>query len=105
MVRSSAQGKCSILLYNIQSTREPEMIDQKTLDELTDKLSNAIPDGIKVLKSDLENNVRAVLEATLRNMNLVSREEFDVQAALLTRSLERLKQLEQQVAELEKNQP
>lgn len=81
------------------------MIDQKTLDELTDKLSNAIPDGIKVLKSDLENNVRAVLEATLRNMNLVSREEFDVQAALLTRSLERLKQLEQQVAELEKNQP
>ena len=37
-------------------------------------------------------------------MNLVSREEFDVQSALLTRSLEKLKQLEQQIAELEKKQ-
>ena len=80
------------------------MIDQKTLDELTDKLSSAIPDGIKVIKSDVEKNIRAVLEATLRNMNLVSREEFDVQSALLTRSLEKLKQLEQQIAELEKKQ-
>ena len=80
------------------------MIDQKTLDELTEKLSSAIPDGIKVIKSDVEKNIRAVLEATLRNMNLVSREEFDVQSALLTRSLEKLKQLEQQIAELEKKQ-
>jgi len=64
-----------------------------------------IPDGIKVLKSDLENNIRAILEATLRNMNLVSREEFDIQSALLSRSMERLKQLEQQIAELEKKQP
>ena len=80
------------------------MIDQKTLDELTDKLSSAIPDGIKVIKSDVEKNIRAVLEATLRNMNLVSREEFDVQSALLTRSLEKQKQLEQQIAELEKKQ-
>ena len=81
------------------------MIDQKTLDDLTEKLSNAVPDGIKVLKSDLEKNIRAVLEATLRNMNLVSREEFDVQAALLSRSMEKLRQLEQQIEQLEKKQP
>lgn len=80
------------------------MIDQKTIDELTEKLSNVVPDGIKVLKSDLENNIRAVLEATLRNMNLVSREEFDVQSALLARSLEKLRQLEQQIQELESRQ-
>ena len=80
------------------------MFDQKILDELTQKLSSAIPDGIKVLKSDLENNIRAILEATLRNMDLVSREEFDVQSALLTRSMEKLKQLEQQIQALEKNQ-
>ena len=79
------------------------MIDQKTLDELTEKLSSAIPEGVKVLKSDLENNIRAILEATLRNMNLVSREEFDVQSALLDRTMKKLKQLEQQLTELEKN--
>jgi BMFP domain-containing protein YqiC len=77
------------------------MIDQKTLDQLVTNISNALPDGIKVLKADLENNLRAVLEASLRNMNLVSREEFDVQAALLSRTIDKLKQLEQQLAEME----
>jgi len=105
MVRAPAQGKCRFFMYNIRFKQEPKMIDQKTLDDLTDKLSSVIPDGIKVLKSDLENNIRAILEATLRNMNLVSREEFDIQSALLSRSMERLKQLEQQIAELEKKQP
>ncbi len=79
------------------------MIDQKTLDQLVTNISNALPDGIKVLKADLENNLRAVLESSLRNMNLVSREEFDVQAALLARTIDKLKQLEQQLAEMENN--
>ena len=77
------------------------MIDQKTLDELTDKLSSAIPDGIKVIKSDVEKNIRAVLEATLRNMNLVSREEFDTQTAVLKRTREKLEQLQEKVSQLE----
>ncbi len=77
------------------------MIDHKTLDELARNISDAIPGSIKVLKSDLENNIRAVLESSLRRMNLVSREEFDVQSALLARAMEKLKQLEQQIAELE----
>lgn len=77
------------------------MIDQKTLDQLVANISNALPDGIKVLKADLDNNLRAVLEASLRDMNLVSREEFDVQAALLSRTIDKLKQLEQQLAEME----
>lgn len=80
------------------------MIDQSTLDQLVTNISNALPDGLKVIKSDLENNLRAILEAGLRNMNLVSREEFDVQSALLARTMDKLKQLEQQLAELEKRQ-
>ena len=80
----------------------PDMIDNRTLDELTSKITDALPDGIKLLKEDAEKNIRAVLESTFSKMNLVSREEFDVQTAVLNRTIEKLKQLEAQVSELEK---
>ena len=77
------------------------MIDQQNLNDLADKLSSAIPDSIKTLKSDVEQNIKAILETSLRQMNLVSREEFDVQTALLERTSLKLKQLEQQIKALE----
>ncbi len=78
------------------------MIDNKTLDELADKLSSALPDSIQIMQHDIERNMRAILESTFQKMNLVSREEFDVQVALLAKTEQRLKELEQQIAELEK---
>lgn len=80
------------------------MISNQTINEFTEKISAVLPDSVKVLQSDLEKNIRAVVEATFSKMNLVSREEFDVQSALLARSLEKLQQLEQQIAELENQQ-
>ena len=76
------------------------MIDNRTLDELAEKLSAVLPDGIKVMKRDIESNFRAVLESTFSKMNLVSREEFEVQAALLKRTQDKLKKLEHAVEEL-----
>ena len=76
------------------------MIDNQTLNELADKLSSVIPDSVKTIKSDIDNNMKAVLESSLRQMNLVSREEFDVQSALLERTLNKLKELEEQINEL-----
>lgn len=70
------------------------MIDTHALNELAEKLSSVIPDSVKTLKSDIDNNIKAVLESSLRQMNIVSREEFDVQTALLERTLEKLNQLE-----------
>ncbi|MDH5484454.1 MAG: accessory factor UbiK family protein [Gammaproteobacteria bacterium] len=78
------------------------MIDKQVLDDITRKFSAALPDGLKSLQSDLEHNLRAAAEAAFSKMNLVSREEFDVQAALLAKTQQRLKQLEQQLLELEK---
>ena len=75
------------------------MIDNQTLNELADKLSSVIPDSVKTIKSDIDNNMKAVLESSLRQMNLVSREEFDVQSALLERTLNKLKELEEQINE------
>ncbi len=80
------------------------MIDNRTLDALTEKLTAALPDSVKLMQKDLESNFRSVLEAAFSKMNLVSREEFDVQAALLARTREKLEQLEQQITDLEKDQ-
>jgi len=76
------------------------MIDNQALNELADKLSSAIPDSVKTLKSDIDSNIKAVLESSLRQMNIVSREEFDVQTALLERTLNKLNKLELEVKAL-----
>ena len=78
------------------------MIDNETIDSITRKLTSVLPDSVKLVQQDIENNIRSVLEAALSKMNLVSREEFDVQSQLLSRTLEKLRELEQKVSELEK---
>ncbi|HEY9052384.1 MAG TPA: accessory factor UbiK family protein [Gammaproteobacteria bacterium] len=78
------------------------MIDHKAIDELSQRISNLLPDGVKLLKNDLEKNIRALVESTFSQMNLVSREEFDVQSALLERTRQKLNQLEKQIEELSK---
>ncbi len=78
------------------------MLDSQAINDLADKLSSVIPEGVKVIKSDISSNLKAVLESSLQQMNLVSREEFDTQAALLQRTLDKLDQLEQQLKDLEK---
>lgn len=79
------------------------MLDNQTINELAEKLSSVIPEGAKTLKADIDNNIKAILESSLRQMNLVNREEFDTQAALLERTLEKMDQLEQQIREMEQN--
>lgn len=78
------------------------MIDHKTMDDLTHKILDILPDSVQTLKFDLEKNIRAALESTLSQMNLVSREEFDIQSALLSRTREKLNQLEAQIKDLQK---
>ena len=78
------------------------MLDHQTLDELSAKISALLPKDLKIIQSDIKTNIRAILESTLHNANLISREEFDVQSALLSRTREKLEGLEQKVAKLEK---
>ncbi len=71
------------------------------LDELTKRISSLIPGDVKHLQGDIENNVHSLLQATLSKMNLVTREEFDIQSAVLQRTREKLEQLEKQVEQLQ----
>ena len=78
------------------------MIDAKTLDEFTRKLASTIPQSVFDAQRDVEKNLRAVLEALFQKLDLVTREEYEVQVALLERSRARLKTLEERINELEK---
>ena len=78
------------------------MIDPKILDDLAKRLADAVPSGIRDLQRDLEKNFRAVLQAAFAKLDLVTREEFDVQTAVLNRTRTKLDALEQQVADMEK---
>ena len=75
--------------------------DPKSLDELARKLAEAVPPGLAALKNDLEQNFKAVLQGGLAKLDLVTRQEFDIQAAVLQRSRERLEALEKRIAALE----
>ena len=78
------------------------MIDPKNLDDLARKLADALPSGFVDAQEDVKKTLRAGLESTLSRLKLVSREEYEVQSAVLSRSREKIEQLEKQVAELEK---
>ena len=73
----------------------------KQLDDLTDRLVGLLPKGVVEMQKDVEKNVRAMLQSTFTKMDLVTREEFDVQSAVLARTREKLEKLEKQIAELE----
>ncbi|NIV75678.1 MAG: accessory factor UbiK family protein [Gammaproteobacteria bacterium] len=73
----------------------------KVLEELTRRIYDTLPAGVEQLQGDVKKNIRVTLEAALARMDLVSREEFDVQTAVLVRSREKLEALEKKVAELE----
>jgi len=75
--------------------------DPKSLDELARRLADAVPPGLAALKNDLEQNFKAVLQSGLTKLDLVSRQEFDVQSGVLRRSRERLEELEARIAALE----
>jgi BMFP domain-containing protein YqiC len=73
----------------------------KQLDDLTDRLIELLPTGVRDMQEDVEKNIRAFMQSTFAKMNLVTREEFDVQSAVLARTREKLEKLEKQLAELE----
>jgi BMFP domain-containing protein YqiC len=77
------------------------MIDPKSLDALVARVADGLPAGFGQVHEDLRNNLHAALSAALARMDLVSREEFDVQSAVLARTREKLTALEAKVAELE----
>jgi BMFP domain-containing protein YqiC len=76
-------------------------MNPQPIQDLAQKLAGAVPPGFGALRADLEKNFRVLLEAGLARMNLVTREEFDAQCAVLERTRAQLAALESQLAALE----
>lgn len=77
------------------------MIHASNIDELAERLAAIVPGGFKDAREDLGANFRAILQSGLNRLDLVTREEFDVQRCVLLRTREKIEQLERQVAALE----
>ena len=81
------------------------MLDPSLIDRLVQEISRRLPAGASQLRGEIEHNARAVLKETLSRLDLITREEFDVQQQVLQRTRARLEDLEAQVAQLEAGQP
>ncbi len=80
-------------------------MDPKTLDDLARRLAEAVPPAVRGFQEDLQKNLRAGLQAAFARLDLVPRQEFDVQSEVLARTREKLEALETRVAELEQRGP
>ncbi len=77
------------------------MSQTRTLDELIRRIAGVLPPGVSQFNDDVRKNLKEVLSTYLARMDLVTREEFEVQSAVLARTREKLDHLEAQVAALE----
>ena len=75
--------------------------DPRLIDDLARRLAGSVPESVQALRRDLEQNFKGVLQSRLARLDLVTREEFDVQVAVLKRTREKLTALEQRLAALE----
>ncbi len=77
------------------------MLDAKIIDDLAGKLSQIMPPEMKKMHEEIKQQMKQVLEAQLSKMELVTREEFDVQTKVLQKTRLKLESLQNQVVELE----
>ena len=71
------------------------------LDDLAKRLADSVPESLRAVGRDLESNFKAVLQAQLAKLDLVTRQDFDVQAAILERTQAKLAALETRLKDLE----
>ncbi|HFD88056.1 MAG TPA: accessory factor UbiK family protein [Gammaproteobacteria bacterium] len=77
------------------------MIDPKNIDELTQRISSLMPASAARFQEEIEKNLKSGLKGVLQKMDLVTREEYEVQTAILNRARARLAELEQRISSLE----
>ena len=77
------------------------MSTMQAIDELAQRLAELVPPGLKDARDDLGSNFKSALQAGLRRLDVVTRDEFDVQRLVLLRTREKIEHLERQVIALE----
>ncbi len=78
-------------------------MNPKILDDLANRLAELVPGGVTDIPKDIEKNMRALLQAKLSDLNLVTRDEFNVQQKVLANTRQQVILLEEKISALEKN--
>jgi len=76
------------------------MIDAKKVEQIAEQITGLIPPGVKNVADNVEERVKTLLQSKLNQLDVVSREEFDVQTQVLARTRAKLEALEKDVAEI-----
>lgn len=79
------------------------MLDAKKIEQVVRQIKDTLPQGIRDLGEDLDKMLRATLQSQLGKLDLVSREEFDIQTQVLLRTREKMLEMEKRIEQLEKN--
>jgi BMFP domain-containing protein YqiC len=85
---------CGLLRYQSR-------MGDDSIENLAKKLAESVPEGLRSMRDDLETNFRGVLRSGISKLDLVTREEFEVQEAVLARTREKLELLEARLKEIE----
>lgn len=81
--------------------RYQQRMSDKSIEDLARKLAEALPEGLRSVRDDLEESFRSVLKTGLGKLDLVTREEFEVQEAVLARTRAKLDALEKRLQAME----
>ena len=79
------------------------MIDNQTINRISEKINALLPSGLQQVKSDFDAQLKTLLQQQLAHFEMVSREEFDIQARVLQRTRTKLESIEKKLKELEKS--
>ncbi len=79
------------------------MIDNQTINRLSEKINDLLPPQLQQVKSDFDTRLKSLLQQQLSNLEMVSREEFEIQSRVLARTREKLEKLERRLQELEQS--
>jgi BMFP domain-containing protein YqiC len=91
-----------MLLAFLNELRYQAAMSDKSIEDLARKLAEAVPEGLRSMRNDLEAGFRSVLKSGIGKLDLVTREEFEVQEAVLARAREKLEALEKRLEQYEK---
>ncbi|TKB50986.1 accessory factor UbiK family protein [Ferrimonas sediminicola] len=80
------------------------MINTDKLEQIAKQMNDALPPGLKAAAEDFESKAKTILQSQLSKLDMVSREEFDRQSAVLAKTRQMVEQLEARLAELEAKQ-
>ena len=76
------------------------MLNPKKITEIVDSVLSQLPEGLKDIPRDVQSHMKSCLSRSLEGLDLVSREEFDIQVKVLQKTRAKLESLEQQLEEL-----